>query len=70
MEEIKINKVQAYRKSLKVTQKEIAKLLNISEVMYGRKERKITPFTDTEKVILLNYFKLYFKDETIDSLFF
>lgn len=70
MKEIKINKIQAYRKTLDLTQKEMSKLLNISEVMYSRKERGLTPFTDTEKVKLLNYFKKYFKEETIDSLFF
>lgn len=70
MEKIKINKIQAYRKTLGVTQKEMSKFLNISEVMYSRKERRLTPFTDIEKVKLLNYFKKYFKDETIDSLFF
>jgi DNA-binding helix-turn-helix protein len=70
MKEIKINKIQAYRKTLDLTQKEMSRLLNISEVMYSRKERRLTPFTDTEKVKLLNYFKKYFKEETIDSLFF
>jgi DNA-binding helix-turn-helix protein len=70
MKEVKINKIQAYRKTLDLTQKEMSKLLNISEVMYSRKERRLTPFTDTEKVKLLNYFKKYFKEETIDSLFF
>lgn len=70
MEEIKINKVQAYRKTLGIKQKEFAKLLGIHEVMYSRKERKVTPFTDIEKVLLLNYFKQYFPSETIDSLFF
>lgn len=70
MQEIKMNKIQAYRKTLGVKQKEMAKMLNISVIMYGRKERKLNPFTDTEKVKLLNYFKKYFQDETIDSLFF
>lgn len=70
MKEIKINKIQAYRKTLGVTQKEMSKFLNISEAMYGRKERRRTPFTDNEKVKLLNYFKKYFSNETIDSLFF
>ena len=62
MKEVKINKIQAYRKTLDLTQKEMSKLLNISEVMYSRKERRLTPFTDTEKVKLLNYFKKYFKE--------
>lgn len=70
MEEIKINKVQAYRKALNLKQHDIAKMLGISVVMYSKKERKESPFTDTEKVILLKYFKKYSIDETIDSLFF
>ena len=70
MEEVNINKVQAYRKSLNQKQHDMAKMLGISVVMYSKKERKETPFTDVEKVKLLNYFKQYFRNETIDSLFF
>ncbi len=70
MEEIKINKIQAYRKALKLKQHDLAKMLGISVVMYSKKERKETPFTDTEKVILLKHFKKYFTNESIDSLFF
>ena len=43
---------------------------NIRAYRYGFKERMLVPFTDKEKVILLNFFKEYFPDETIDSLFF
>lgn len=67
---IKINKIQAYRKALGLKQREMADLLSISLVMYSKKERKETAFTDVEKVKLLNYFKQYLPDETIDSLFF
>lgn len=70
MENLKINKVQAYRQVLKLKQKYLAEMLGISVVMYSKKERKKSPFTDDEKIKLLNYFKTYFKDETIDSLFF
>ena len=70
MQEIKINKVQAYRKALGLKQYEVANILNISVVMYSKKERKETAFTDVEKVKLLNFFKEYFPNETIDSLFF
>lgn len=70
MEEIKINKIQAYRKALKLKQHDLAKMLGISVVMYSKKERKETPFTDTEKVILLKHLKKYFTNESIDSLFF
>ena len=70
MKEVKINKIQAYRKALGLKQYEMARLLDISSVMYSKKERKETPFTDTEKVKLLSYFKQYFNNESIDSLFF
>lgn len=70
MQDIKINKIQAYRKTLGLKQKDIAKLLNISVAMYSRKERKETAFTDREKINLLNYFRQYLPNETIDSLFF
>lgn len=70
MEELKISKIRAYRYALGKTQKDMSELLNIHHVVYGRKERMLVPFTDKEKVILLNFFKEYFPDETIDSLFF
>ena len=70
MQEIKINKVQAYRQTLRLKQRQMADMLGISVVMYSKKERKKTAFTDYEKVKLLNYFKQYLPKETIDSLFF
>lgn len=70
MQPIKISKIRAYRHALGKTQKEMSELLNIHHVVYGRKERMLAAFTDKEKVTLLNYFKEYFPNETIDSLFF
>lgn len=70
MEHIRVNKIRAYRYALSKTQKEMSELLNIHPVVYGRKERKLTSFTDKEKIILLNFFKEYFPNESIDSLFF
>lgn len=70
MQILKINKVQAYRKTLGLKQKDIATFLSISVSMYSRKERREAPFTDNEKVRLLQYFKQQFPNETIDSLFF
>lgn len=70
MQSIKISKVRAYRYALGKTQKEMSEMLKIHHVVYGRKERMLVAFTDKEKVILLNYFKKYFPNETIDSLFF
>lgn len=70
MKHIKVNKIRAYRYALGKTQKEMSELLNIHHVVYGRKERKLTSFTDKEKKTLLNFFKKFFPDESIDSLFF
>ena len=46
MQEIKINKVQAYRQTLRLKQRQMADMLGISVVMYSKKERKKTAFTD------------------------
>lgn len=70
MQPISISKVRIYRYALGKTQKEMSELLNINPVVYGRKERMLVPFTDKEKIILLNFFNEFFPDETIDSLFF
>lgn len=70
MKEPKINKIRAYREALNLSQKEMSKLINVHHVVYSRKERKLVDFTDKEKVTLLAYFKEYFPNETIDSLFF
>ena len=48
----------------------MSKLINVHHVVYSRKERRLVNFTDKEKVTLLAYFKEYFPNETIDSLFF
>ena len=66
----KISKIREYRYAIGKTQKEMSELLNINHVVYGRKERRVVAFTDKEKVTLLNFFKEYFPNETIDSLFF
>lgn len=49
METIKINKVQAYRKALVLKQSELSEILNISVLMYSRRERKEIAFTDNKK---------------------
>ena len=70
MESVKVSKVLSYRKALGKTQKDMSKLLNIHHVVYSRKERMLVPFSDKEKITLLMYFKEFFPNETIDSLFF
>lgn len=69
MNEVKINKVKAFREALNKSQYEIAILLNISQGSYCKKERR-RKFTDDEKIILTNYFKENFPNETLESIFF
>lgn len=70
MEIVKVSKVLSYRKALGKTQKDMSRLLNMHHVVYSRKERMLVPFSDKEKITLLKYFKEFFPNETIDSLFF
>lgn len=69
MNRVKINKVKAFREALNKSQYEMAVLLNISQGTYCKKERR-RKFTDNEKVILTNYFKETFPNETLESIFF
>lgn len=69
MSTFKINKVKALREALNKSQFEMARYLNISQGTYCKKERK-RKFSDTEKVILADYFKENFPDETLESIFF
>ena len=69
MNEVKINKVKACREALNKSQYEMAILLNISQGTYCKKERR-RKFTDDEKIILTNYFKENFPNETLESIFF
>lgn len=69
MNEVKINKVKAFREALNKSQYEMAILLNISQGTYCKEERR-RKFTDDEKIILTNYFKENFPNETLESIFF
>lgn len=69
MTEVKINKVKAFREALNKSQYEMAILLNITQGTYCKKERR-RKFTDDEKIILTNYFKENFPNETLESIFF
>lgn len=69
MATVKINKVKAFREALEKPQHEIAKILGVSQPSYNRKEKN-RRFTDEEKVILTDYFKKYFPNETLESIFF
>lgn len=65
----KINKVKAFREALNKSQYEMANLLNISQGTYCKKERQ-RKFSDNEKIILTNFFKENFPNETLESIFF
>lgn len=69
MSKIKINKVKAFREAINKNQSEMANLLKISQGTYCKKERQ-QKFSDTEKVILTNFFKKNFPEETLESIFF
>ncbi|MCH4460452.1 hypothetical protein MKR37_10985 [Staphylococcus haemolyticus] len=66
-----MSKVESYRKFIGYTQKQMSILLNISTQAYRNKEKGITPFKDTEKILIKN--KLIengFSNITIDEIFF
>jgi putative DNA-binding phage protein len=67
---MKINKIKAYREAIGKSRNQFANLLNVGYVSYSRKENGDVPFKDSEKIILLEYLKEFFPNETIDSLFF
>ena len=69
MNTVRINKVKAFREALNKRQSDMADYLNISQGTYCKKERK-QKFTDSEKVILTNYFKKSFPEETLERIFF
>lgn len=69
MNNVKINKVKAFREALNKGQSEIATLLGISQSTYCKKERQ-QKFSDNEKLILTSYFKKSFPSETLESIFF
>ena len=69
MNTVKINKIKAFREALNKSQSEMANYLNISQGTYCKKERK-QKFSDREKVLLTNYFKKSFPNETLESIFF
>lgn len=65
-----VNKVKGYRTMLGVTQKELAKKLNITIQSISNKERGVTSFTDKEKIIIKTMLEPHFPNITIDEIFF
>lgn len=65
-----LNLVKGYRNMLNLTQEDLAKKLGVTKQAYSLKEIGKTPYSDKEKVILLNIFQQADPTLTIESLFF
>ncbi|MBZ4662812.1 MAG: hypothetical protein JG776_494 [Caloramator sp.] len=64
------NKLIAYRNLLKLTQADMAKLLNISLTSYSFKENGKIPFKQNEMVLITKTFKEKIPNITMDEIFF
>ena len=66
------NKIVGFRTSIGKTQADFAKLLNITQGTYSKKEKNKNgnEFSLSEIKILVDYLKTYFPDITADELFF
>jgi len=66
----KINKVAGYRNMLGMTQKDIAKYLEITSQSYSNKETGKNSFSDKEKVKIKSLFNQINENLSIDDIFF
>ncbi|MBC3086947.1 MAG: hypothetical protein DI581_09685 [Staphylococcus capitis] len=65
------NKVGNYRRYIGLTQNQMANDLKVSVTAFRNKEKGITPFRDSEKLIIKNKLIEHgLKDITIDDIFF
>lgn len=60
--------LRLYRTKYGLSQADLAKELNVAERTYWSKERYGT-FTQDEMIIILNYFKKYEPNITLDNIF-
>ncbi|WP_342442543.1 helix-turn-helix domain-containing protein [Lysinibacillus sp. FSL K6-0075] len=65
-----MNKIVGYRKMLGLTQGEMARYLNISEVTYRNKEKGISAFKDKEMKLFYEVFSRKNSKITIEDIFF
>ncbi|MCT2095548.1 hypothetical protein M3D73_02670 [Staphylococcus epidermidis] len=64
------NKVGNYRRYIGLTQNQMANDLKVSVTAFRNKEKGITPFRDSEKLIIKNKLIEHgLKDITIDDIF-
>ncbi|PNY20533.1 Helix-turn-helix domain protein [Streptococcus parauberis] len=66
----KINKVKAFREAIGLTQKDLAKILDISVDSYSRKERGVSDFRKNEMLKITDIFKNNGIDESLQEIFF
>lgn len=66
----RLDELAGFRCKLNKTQKDFAKLLNISNQAYSSKENGKTPFKPIEMKIIKDYIVEHYPDVTIDILFF
>lgn len=65
-----MNMIVGYRKMIGLTQKEMAKYLDISELTYRNKEKGRIPFKDFEMLKFLELLKPIKPDIRIEEIFF
>lgn len=65
-----LDKIKGYRKMLRLTQYDMAKLLGISLSAYNKREQGYIEFSDSEKITVRNLITEHFPTENIESLFF
>lgn len=66
----RLNELAGYRSKLNKTQRDFAKLLNISNQAYSSKENGKTPFKPAEMKKIKDFIIEFYPDVTIDILFF
>lgn len=64
------SKVRGYRSMLKLSQKDMARQLGISQTAYRNKESGKVDFKDREKVEILKILRPFFPEVTIEDIFF
>lgn len=67
---VEVNKIRGYRNMLGLTQKDMAKKLDISSNAYRNKEAGRVDFRDNEKVIIKELILPMFPDITFEEIFF
>ena len=64
------NKLLGLRKSVRVTQKELADYLNIHQGTFCKKEMGLSDFKKSEMEKITTFLKKYYPDITTEEIFF